>query len=541
MKLNQTSGMLPAVVVAFCAAASTASANPTNLNPTAPLQAHGAIKGAKAGLEDAKAAVQRLYALHEKHEAFFVKAVALRESDPNRLQYTPLAKEAAALWKTLRDADQLQLMGEPAGTDLRIKLAPLLRSTGHMAFTTRNDPRVRIRIVDKLRKETQKRERILDQQQQKISNGQLEAAEAALESFGVELWEQMHILSPKEREPYLNRFQGLLADCDNRLNAKRKQLYLQQAQQLMTKNLEGVALFDSEATRIRGELSSTGTAKIGDNETASAADAIEYLTGLWGSASAGLIRNCGLRWAFSNSTASEISAAAQKPVEQLEASAKTAVIAMIESAAANVPAENVRPLYADILGKLSVIDRRMGTADVSKACEPALKKLAEKDPALPAQIAAYDRATGEALRWRESFALQQASQFRQSYVPTEMKGGQKVSIKESIKPSAYGSVSTAERVLLPTSFTQPASWTVSEVSPFLVEAKVSTNETVRISPKSKTSVVPFRSHQFANVAVGFELQQEWDALKAALNVDDEHPALSMAAADALSSSQLRRI
>jgi hypothetical protein len=166
-------------------------------------------------------------------------------------------------------------------------------------------------------------------------------------------------------------------------------------------------------------------------------------------------------------------------------------------------------------------------------------KLAAKDPALPAQIENYQRATAEPLRWRNAFALQRAAVLSKEYVPTSSKNTQMVSIKESLKPETYGPLSTTERPLLPATFDQPASWTVSEVSPFVVQSKVSTNRTLRISPTSRTSIVPYKSHQYVNVAVGFDLQQELDALSAVLNVDDQHPPLSIAAADALSSAQLR--
>ncbi len=516
------------------------SANPNNQNPRNGLQAHGMITGVRTGVEDAKAAVKRLYALHDAHEQ---KAMTLDEqkSDPGRIPHIQLSNDFAVLWKAIRDADHLALMGEPAANDLQTKLGRLRIKIGRLAYhgVGPTQGKLKQQIIAKLRKATPNRDRTLAQQQQAIARGQLESAEKALEALGTDLEQHICFLSPQEAKPFVDKFRAVLGECDTQLSAKQRAGYLQQAAKLMETNMEAVALLNSEAARIRAELSASGTAKIGENEKANAADAIEYLTELWGFASAGLVRNGALRWAFSAGSASEVSSEAIKPIKQLETSAKAAIISIIDAAAASTPAGEVRGLYGAILEKLAFIDRRTRPADISSDCEPALQKLAAKDQALNAQIAAYQRATAEALRWRKSFASEKAKQFAREYVSTDVKSIQKVEIKESIKPVMYGAFSPNERPLLSPSFDQPAAWTVSEVSPFLVNAKISTDNTLRISPTSRTSVVPFSSHLYCNVAVGFDLQKEIDALNEVLLVDQEHPALSINAADAISSAKLR--
>jgi hypothetical protein len=307
----------------------------------------------------------------------------------------------------------------------------------------------------------------------------------------------------------------------------------------MAKNQEAVALLGSEAARIRGEIAASGTAQIGDNATANAADAIAYLTKLWGNASAGLVRNYALLWAYSGKQPSSLMSGAMQPVKQLETSAKSAISSVIEAAAAKTPPDQVPSLYGQILEQLSVIDRRLGGFELSGEFEPALNTLAGKDPSLAEQIAAYGRATNEALRWRKTFAAQQADAFRGSYPTLDSKAAQKVAVKVSNKPNMYGGVSTNERPLLTPVFGQPAAWTVFETSELLIGTPASTRSTLRISPTSRTSVVPFGKGHYANVAVGMEIQSEVDALQQLLLIDSTHPPLSMAAADAISSANLR--
>ena len=494
-------------------------------------------------MADAKAAVTRLYELHDKLEQQAIEFQEQKTDNPASLPFQKLGQDCATLWQALRDADHLTLMGEPAGVDLKNKLLMLKIETGRLAYAGLRSPKaqgLKQRIITVLKKDTQKREKFLDQQQQLIESGKLEQAEVQLEKYGLDKLEPLTVfLSPTERDPYVKRFAAVLRDCDSKLIAKRQGEYQQQAKQAMTKNLEAVALLGSEATRIRAEIAASGTAKIGDNATANAAEAIAYLTKLWGSASAGLVRNYALLWAYGGKQPSNLMAGAMQPVKQLEASAKSAISSVIEAAAAKTASDQVGSLYGQILEQLSVIDRRLGGFEISGEFEPALKKLVDKDPSLAAQIAAYERATNEALRWRKTFASQQAAALRGSYPTIDSKASQKVSVKVSNKPKMYGGSSTNERPLLTPVFGQPAAWTVFETSEFLVATRASTRPTLRISPTSRTSVVPFGKGHYANVAVGMEIQSEVDALKELLLIDPTHPPLSMAAADAISSADLR--
>ena len=529
-----------AALLSLTIAATAVMANPTNLRPKTPLQAHGTISGATTRCQDAKAAVKRLYDLHDSLESKAAKYDEVK-ADPGRVPHMQLAGDCAKLWLALRDIRQLNLMGEPASVDLQTKVNRLYTKVDRLTYhgVAPNAGQFRQRVIAKLRNETQKRDRFLGQQEQNISSGRLEEAEKALESFGEDLIPQVVFLSPKQKEPFTKRFLGVLGTCDKALSKKRAGIYGQQASAAAAKNLEGVAYFNSEATRIRGELSNSGLCTIGDNKEADAADAIEYLAGLWGKASAGLLRRTGLLWVYSSEDYSTRMATAVKPVKDLEKSATESITAIITTASSKVAAEDVRELYAKILEQLTVIDRRVGGTDFSKACAPALRALAAKNPDLPKMIAAYERSTAEVLRWRKSFARKQADVFRRKYTPAESLNQKKVSVQDSNKPIMYGAASRRERPLLTSTFNQPAEWDVYEAGPFLIDTKVATDQTIRISPTSRTSVVRYGLHQYCNVAVGFELDSQLNALKVALNVDDQHPPLSIASADAISSVKLR--
>lgn len=520
-------------------------ANPTNSEPQKGLQAHGTIKGLKPGLEDAKTAIKRLYDLHYRTEQK-LKGYHPVGENAERIPHFQVAKDYGGWWKASRDVQHLILMGEPAAGDLAIRYSGL--KVGSIAFNGIGSTagQVRGKIKNALRKQAPRREKQLDSAQRKLAAGQLEAAERELEGIGVDLWSQAILLSPTERVPFVKRFSELIGDCDTKLNARRRSQYLQQAKQAMAMNLEATTFFNREAARIRGELSANGTAKIGANAQADAGDAIEYLTGLWGAASAGLLRNGGLYWAFSQnagtyeeSSSSDNSAEARKAIDDLESTAKSSFKGIIEAAASTAQGPDVRKLYAKVLDRLSVVHRRMVSFDFDQEIEPSLQKLAAQDPALPAQIAAYQRATAGALKWRKDFASKQARALSERYRSLESEGARKVTIEEDVAPGIYGRRSGGQRILLTPNFSGQAAWTVAETSTLLLKKPVSTKSTLRISPHSRTSVVPYMYHQYCNVAIGLDIQKQIDTLNTALIVDQEHPPLTLAAAGAISSAQLR--
>ena len=90
----------------------------------------------------------------------------------------------------------------------------------------------------------------------------------------------------------------------------------------------------------------------------------------------------------------------------------------------------------------------------------------------------------------------------------------------------------------PPSFNAPANWLVHEASTRLVGKPVSANRMLRLTPTSRTAVVPYEGSHYGNVPAAMQSEVEFADLKTAVVVDDTHGPLSMEAADAISAAEM---
>lgn len=507
-----------------------ASANPSALTPDKALAAHGLVNGLRPGCEDAKGAVKRLYDLYFAVEERTAKAFE-RKSNPSTIPADKLSKDWAELGKAQRDAAHLLLMGEPAASDLSSRLATLRQQVGLLVLSSGSTPtgsRLVLKALDRLKRSKPKNDKILAKQQEAINNGQFESAEKALESLVMKVDPDVAFLAPSQRKPYAALLYQLMGACTDKLDQKRVVAYRQQARSALGKNLQDIQQLDAEMARIVSELQSGGKAAIGENDSATPIDAIDHLDQLWGNASAALLRN----WSIQRSYGGEPS---DEPMRQLT-STTIGHLKSIISAAAKVPTENPRGTYAAIIEKITTLDRRSNQS-VSAACESELGQLAAADPSLPAQISAYEEATAEILRWRKKFARQQAKRLTTTYpILAGRLGGMAVQTEHRRAPMFRGPGSRP-RPLTVQQISGNCSWTVYESGKHLIGNRVSDSDTIRTT--SRTSVVPFKGRYYASVAVGLPLDAQIESLKADLLLDDEHAPLSLDAAAAIGSAELR--
>jgi hypothetical protein len=167
-----------------------------------------------------------------------------------------------------------------------------------------------------------------------------------------------------------------------------------------------------------------------------------------------------------------------------------------------------------------------------------LKTLAAKDPALPARLDAYQRATAEALRWRKQFANQQAKNLAQNLPAATTLLSSKGEVTSHIRPKFY-SEPRGETPIAPGTFGLPANFMVYEASDRLAGKPVSEEAMIRLTPTSRSAIVPFDAHHYGNVPVPLASDVESADLQGALVVDDTHGPLSLESAAAVSAAQMQ--
>lgn len=505
-------------------------ANPTGQQPNRALAAHGTI-------EAANEMVNNLYKLYDENEQFVVETYKRRDN-PARFSDRQIAKSYSQLWQARRHAKHLTLMGEPAGNDLNRKTSMLIREVGKFGSAYRGTPKGQqlvARINQELTRKMPALRKFLGQADRARQQGKLEIVEQQLEAKGLELKSQLVFLTVTEASRYNREFEAMLAKNDGLLESKRKKEYMERATEVMNQQLAAAMEFPAEAQRIRDEIAAGGSATLAEGTTAAAPQAFAHVATLWGSASAGLVRATALVWAFTGRSQTQV----QPSPQQLQASAIGALASIIEAAAVATPPDQVQQVYEDLLKEISVVDRRLGSfsEDVRKGCEPALGKLAAKDPALSAKIKSYQRATAEPLRWRRQFAAQHAKTLANGVPTATAMLTRQSEVPSHIRPEFMPPPRPKETVG-PSNFNFPANWTVHEASVRLVGKPVIENRMIRLTPSSRTAVIPYQGNHYGNVPAAMQSEQESADLKTAVVVDDTHGPLSFEAADAVSAADM---
>ncbi len=506
-------------------------ANPTGQQPNQALATHGTI-------EAAKDMVTNLYKLYDENEKFVAQTYARRDN-PAKFSDRQISKAFGQLWQAGRHANHLTLMGEPAGSELNRKTTMLLLEVSKFGTAYRGTPRGQ-ELVARINKELTRKmpalRKFLGQAESAIQQGKFEIVGKQMEAKGVELQSQIVFLTLTDANRYYKEFAGVLAKNDQLLNSKRKKEYRERATEVMNQQVVAATEFPAEANRIRDEIAASGSAAFGEDKTGGPAEAFAHVAALWGSASAGLVRATATVWAFTDRPEAKI----QPSPEELKQTAIASLASIIEAAAASTPPDKVQQVYGDLLKQISVVDRRLGTftQDVSKGCESALSKLAAKDPALSNRIESYQHATSEPLRWRKLYSFQHAKTLSQGVPTSTALLSSQSEVPSHIRPE-FTRAPSGKTMVGPPSFNTPANWMVHEASTRLVGRAVTEDQMIRLTPTSRTAVVPYQGNHYGNVAVAMQSEAEFADLKTAVVVDETYGPLSSEAADAVSAAELQ--
>ncbi|MEO1526130.1 MAG: hypothetical protein AAFX06_11890 [Planctomycetota bacterium] len=499
-----------------------AFANPTNEKPLTGMAAHDTISGTKARIE---AMYERFY---EWEKACITNQATMKRG--GKVAHRALAKNFSNIYLAKWYAHDLTLMGEPAGFDLERRYEMLRKE--YRAFV----PAVaalRRQEIQKLSKEIPKRDKTIQRCKEMAGKGQIVEAEAELRKLLLRHLESLFYLD----DATAKRFQDPISSPHNQLRAEvdrqHRDKWSNDAEAKIASYTEAVKRLAEESTRVVNELSSGPTAKLAEDQTGNAADAIQYVGQLWGSASAAVSRSIGMAWAFRRGDPESIAISFRGDLQQAEKVAVDAINRILASLATQ-PEEDVRKIYPRVLEELSILQRRY-KGRLAEEFAPALEKIQMQHAGLGQTVQRYTAATVEPTRWMNRFASRQSQTLKAGFPPIETALNDEYEANSQARPEMYG-LQVRKRVVTPKSQAEQMSWLAAD-SQALVGAQVQETATTRLRG-TKLAIGKQTIRYYTNLVADFPAEMAVREMKESLLIDESHGPLSYSSADAISSAAL---
>ncbi|MBB3204283.1 hypothetical protein FHS27_000047 [Rhodopirellula rubra] len=513
-----------------------ASANPSDRNPTAPLAVHGTIP-------EAKALAAKLYSTYDRIREIELEAIE-QKGDHSRLPGKRLVKAAGELWKAIRDARKLQLMGEPAGYDIESKLRGAAGNVNAYAMYWGQSPdglKAKAKAKQLLDKAIPKLRKIAERASGMLSDGQVEPFVNLVESEGQRLAAELSLFAPAEK-PAAQEFLNFISSGEAEVAKSRFAEYAAQSREVLDANLKRVDQFEGDSAAVIEQVRQTGRYSSADGESGNVPAAMRHIVDRWGIASAALMRAHAISIAFDarrvdfggrGDVAGVIVESSLEPrMTVLTETAIRSIVLLIDAATAQVSSENVAQLYVDLLPSISVAQRRMGGRSdlLVNACRESLRNLAQRDPVFAINVASYDRVASQPLRWREKFAADQADSMSKQCVASS-----RLLASENESPGASGRKS----VIAPQVMDRWANLLVDDAVPRLLGKQVSDSSVRRLSSNGRLGVVPYSDGHYSLIALPLEIGEQVADLRTAISVSDAYAPLSLDAAGAISAAEMQ--
>jgi hypothetical protein len=198
---------------------------------------------------------------------------------------------------------------------------------------------------------------------------------------------------------------------------------------------------------------------------------------------------------------------------------------------------NVNQLYLDYLSALSKVSLVVNDqAELTKAIEPALGKLAAKDSLLASEVRAYTESTSELLRWRRRVARARAAHRQQQEFPElSVRLGNAVRNRLNDPALLLDNAAPNFAALL-----GPSPNVMRRLRTEVIGQPCTASEIVGLG--GGKAIARYSSRTYARLGIPISPRQEAEvaALRKSLLVAEGNPALSLAAATALAGAELDR-
>jgi hypothetical protein len=515
-------------------------ANPSNRDFDAALAVHGQTLS-----PELQQRAQSLYETANKSMIGFAKAI--NSSRDARLDGRELGRTHLALLQMGRLGGRLVLLGEPAGADYQAranvlrqglnKIIPAYRSTrlGQAFIET-----IRLQI----RKQAPVRMKTLVKVQELANQQKWEQAEDVLYELLDMLETGTVFLTSAEHQSIYEPFDEVRAAVDRAMFRIRKVQandILSQSRQAQTPDFAAVDAQMKAAARALATSAQVPWAE----ESLTGPELVDRFGQKWREIQVKSLRCQALDWAM-QSGASEMyeeegegdPSSAERdritgPMRQFTASVEQAIAQAIDADAQRASAEEAVRLYHEYLSVLAPLARQAERSGLASVVEPPLKNLASKSDAFAQEVAAYQAATDELLRWRRRVAAGRAAAQAAGYPAVE-------------KPFFEATRNNGEyKGLFPERDADPRfpalQASAPQVMPVATERlmgqAVAVHDVVRLPGQSRAAIARHRMRTYANLPTGLNVASELDSLKFDLMVGNTANPLTLAAMQSLTSAE----
>ena len=521
-----------------------AQAHPSNKDFDGGIATHGKVF--------AEALAKQAQGIYEQANGELIKfAKTVKANRVRRLGWKPLGQNHVRLSQLRRLAEQLDLLGETAGNDYRLRAASLMQTSGDIIDRFRVTEEAQ-KQLEKVRLEIRKSELARAREVMKLEKmaieGKWEAAEMELYRYLDQLGVATACLSNVEQIAIYAPFGQVHSAIDSAMHrariVKAKALFTQRRLD-ETPDFAGVL---REVEAAAASLANFGTVSL-DGATITGPEAITKFGERWAEVQVRTIRCRTLDWLLSGSLETYFSATewSVSPGESQDTSKiiqdfanfnkamMQSLARLIEADASRVTGPEAVRLYVEYLQAWAPLIRRSANRSLAPVVNPALQALASRAPQFPVEIAAYAQGTNDLLRWRGRVARGLATA-RIAEFPSidslmfEATRSDKVytglyPIPEQLPDPHIAALLASVPEVMP----RPIEWLQGKPAHAL--------DIVRLRSKGPVAIARYRVRSYANIPAPLDLAAETDALKYDLMVGENLPAISTLAAVAVDSAE----
>lgn len=531
------------------------NANPTTVDTDKSLSTHSTLKGVPELVAEAEKIEAELTALAEEIDRVTVSG------NMERLPGKKLATSIPKLRQAYRNQAQLQILGEPLGIDLEMRLRVSDHKIQNACLAYAATPagtKVRNALAIKLQKDQPKR---LEQYQKIIqlaSEKKFQEAESLLNTIGDELTTELWFLPLTVRTPFLNPYSQAASTVEGPMRNLRSAAANSEMNQVIARIKPDPAALDTWGRDIVGQIRSSGTAAWNDRSPVGPVEAFDDLMRRWKIGHTALQRIAALQWVVrrnggtvnaSNSIGIESSsggieatsntADSVDPFAMIVAdairwndAAMLAAIEIIKADATKIAPEAIPMRHQAYMERLGAIMSGVHSDSVKPRFEEALGSLVKGNSVYAESAKQYAAATKDIMIFRARIAKDQAERLGKDFPPADAM----VREATTADPECLGLYSGNQQQLA--TLYEPAKKIMGLRGPRIINRNVRIDHVGTFSGQNPISLSNFSGRTYGGYSTVIPTGAATDSLKADLLVDQSYRPLSLDAARAIQNAEV---
>lgn len=510
----------------FCLA-SIAGANPNDKQPYASLDVHGQ-KFAPELLDLAQKLAEQNRVALEKFSAL------AKENKINKIDPIELSKVHVNQLRLQRAAEQLVLIGEPAGVDY-VRRAGLQGSAVlQIVVTLQAIPAAgpglsrlsgrASEVSQKHAKDLAKIEKLVQRQDWDTAEKELLEVFDDIDAFAV-------YMKPEDRIGLYSPWNSVNPPIMEAMRAKRKAAALAMFEERAAAAKTDHAKLLADIQAATASVQKTGKHTLAGKEL-TGPELIAHFDTVWQKTQVAALKSLAIEWARGHQADRALPTPAwialRSDYEQFATAATPALAALIAADAARVDAASAAALYQAYLPAVAdLVDHTGGKSE--SALQGALDAVLAKSPEATANVSAYRAATDELLRWRERVANEQAKAKQANY--QEAHALARAAFMRNVDSAGFYEPEPANGV---PKLYEAAAKTLVVGSPKIVGKEVLLTDIAALGGTSQAGIARYRDRIYGRVTLPIAaMATEVAALENQLMVSATQQPLSLAATRAV--------